>query len=232
MGRKPPALQRRIAAWLAANRVAAGVTQEALAARLGMATRNLQRIESGTQNLTLQTVERVAGALGVDTTALVPGVTDRAHAGPLGLHVVPGPEGGRTPLAVPVLSLRAAAGFARSGRVVDAIGWTLLPSDDPGRSFVAQVAGRSMEPLIPDRSWSVFRATPDVDVGTIALFELRQRGDPDGGGSYLVKRLAERGRDRLVLASLNPAFPRVELDERKAATLRVVARWVAVVARR
>lgn len=42
-----------------------GITQEALAAKLEIAPRNLQRIEAG-QNLTLKTLWRIGRALGVE----------------------------------------------------------------------------------------------------------------------------------------------------------------------
>ncbi len=42
-----------------------GLTQAELAERLGIALRNLQRIERGEQNLTIQTIVKVANALGV-----------------------------------------------------------------------------------------------------------------------------------------------------------------------
>ena len=47
-----------------------GLTQEELAEILGTAARNVQRIEGG-QNLTLATLERVAGALGVEPAELL-----------------------------------------------------------------------------------------------------------------------------------------------------------------
>jgi len=52
-----------------------GVTQEELAARLGMAVRGLQRIEAG-QNITLHTLARIASALDVrpDELLATPGV--------------------------------------------------------------------------------------------------------------------------------------------------------------
>jgi transcriptional regulator with XRE-family HTH domain len=42
-----------------------GLTQEALAERLRMDPNNLQRIELGRQNLTIRTLVRVSGCLGV-----------------------------------------------------------------------------------------------------------------------------------------------------------------------
>ncbi|WP_411280351.1 helix-turn-helix domain-containing protein, partial [Gemmatimonas sp.] len=51
---------RAVARRIAEVRRLAGITQEALAEQLGIALKNVQRIESGRQNLTLQTLARVA----------------------------------------------------------------------------------------------------------------------------------------------------------------------------
>ncbi len=242
MGRTPPAaaLQRRVAAWLASLRISAGVTQEELASKLGMATRNLQRLESGSQNLTLQTVERFARALGVSAEAAFPIVGDRHWHGPLDLQVVPSTDDGRRPRAVPLFSLEVGAGYARTGRATGAIGWTLLPEtsdtraagSSTDRAFIAQVTGRAMEPLIADRSWSLFSAASDVHEGAIGLFEIHRRRDPDDGGSFVVKRLTKRTRHATVLTSANPSFAPLTLESASGANVRAIARWLHVVATR
>lgn len=56
---------REVVGRLADVRRERGVTQEALAAKLKIAPRNLQRIEAG-QNLTLKTLWRIGRALGVE----------------------------------------------------------------------------------------------------------------------------------------------------------------------
>jgi HTH-type transcriptional regulator/antitoxin HipB len=66
-------LVQRVARKIAEVRAASGMTQEALAARLDIATKNVQRLESGRQNLTLKTIERVADALRVERAALLEG---------------------------------------------------------------------------------------------------------------------------------------------------------------
>lgn len=56
-------------------RQAAGLTQMAMAARLGVDLRGYQRAESGSANLTLRTLARLASALGVSPSGLL-GETD------------------------------------------------------------------------------------------------------------------------------------------------------------
>jgi transcriptional regulator with XRE-family HTH domain len=64
---------RRVAKRIVVERRAARMTQEQLAELLGTATRNVQRIESGAQNLTLITLSRVARALRVRPEQLIAG---------------------------------------------------------------------------------------------------------------------------------------------------------------
>jgi transcriptional regulator with XRE-family HTH domain len=64
---------RRVARRIATARRAAGMTQEQLASDLNTAVRNVQRIEGGTQNLTLRTIARIAAALGVTPEDLLRG---------------------------------------------------------------------------------------------------------------------------------------------------------------
>lgn len=221
-------LQTRVGARIAAVRESAGVTQEDLASRLGITARNVQRVEAGSQNLTLQTIERFVRAMGMDPNVVLTIPEGRLRGGPAQLHAVPDRGDGRAPTAVPILAIDVAAGYARSGRVPSALGWTLLSDRVDGRAFVTQVTGRSMEPLIPERSWSLFRAVDTISVGRIALFEVQLRGEADDR-AYVVKKLAERTRKRIVLASANPAFAATELDENRSGGVRIIAEWIRVV---
>src|SRR5690606_1014419 len=56
-------LVHRVAKRIASVRRERGLSQENLAAILGIAVKNLQRIESGKQNLSLATLERICAAL-------------------------------------------------------------------------------------------------------------------------------------------------------------------------
>jgi HTH-type transcriptional regulator/antitoxin HipB len=61
----------RVAKRIAQRRRDAGMTQEDLADSLNTAVRNVQRMESGAQNLTLGTLARIAKALGVEPEDLI-----------------------------------------------------------------------------------------------------------------------------------------------------------------
>jgi phage repressor protein C with HTH and peptisase S24 domain len=220
---RPADLQHLVAARLSALRRQQELTQDEAARRLGIALRNYQRMESGRQNLTLQTIEKVARALGVSALDVV---AIPAVRPPAGLHIIPS-AGDDIPDAVPVFDLDAAAGYARTGRAAGALGWTLLPDlARHDRPFVAQVTGASMEPLIPSGSWCLFSVAGAVDEGQVGLFELGGRGRPDDGGSYVVKRL-RRDHDRAALHSVNRTYAPIPVDDDD---VRCVARFVGVVA--
>lgn len=60
--------------------------------------------------------------------------------------------------------------------------------------FVAQVKGRSMEPLVPDGSWCLFASPVEGSrTGRTLLVQLRDAGDPEDGGRLTLKRFESRG---------------------------------------
>ena len=64
-------LRLTLGACVRAERKRRGLTQEALAERLGITSRYLGAVERGERNLTLDYVEALAGDLGVDTHSLL-----------------------------------------------------------------------------------------------------------------------------------------------------------------
>ncbi len=67
---KEASVRLRAAQQLASLRKKAGLTQKKLAARIAVPQQNVARIESGTQNMTMDLIERVADAMGYDTILL------------------------------------------------------------------------------------------------------------------------------------------------------------------
>ena len=63
-------LKRHVAARIAEIRRTQGWTQEVLAERLGVSLRYMQSVEAGTQNLTLETIAKVATALRISAVQL------------------------------------------------------------------------------------------------------------------------------------------------------------------
>jgi SOS-response transcriptional repressor LexA len=116
--------------------------------------------------------------------------------------------------------------------VPEEIGWTTVPgaSLKPG-TFVVRVSGKSMEPLIPNGSWCVFRLCPAGSrEGRFVLVQLGPDGAGENGGRFTVKKYhldktitADGWRhDRIQLRSLNLAFESIEIDAEDAGTLTIV----------
>jgi SOS-response transcriptional repressor LexA len=140
---------------------------------------------------------------------------------------------------VPLLTLKAAAGAFGAVQDVGAEEWVVPATSrrlGPGM-FVARVVGRSMEPLIPDGSWCLFRSPVGGSrQGKVVLVEHRDIADPETGGSYTVKRYrsvkaadAEGWRHvEIRLEPVNPAFEPIVLREPDEGEVRVVAELVEV----
>jgi len=235
-------LSMQVAKRIAYLRAAGGVTQDELARRLGIALKNLQRLESGRQNLTLASIERVAAALRVDWRDFFVGEfaglgtgarravsTARRLDGLAGPGRVIVPAGDEPPQqAVPVTTLTNAATRLRAGRAIEATAWVLLGrARSPEGAFIARILGGAMMPTVADGAWALF-APPDGRslVGRVVL--LSRTGNAEGGAQgYLLKRLASvepasGGKQRVTLQSDNPSFAPIVLEVRNLDDLRVV----------
>ncbi|MBN1830417.1 MAG: HsdR family type I site-specific deoxyribonuclease [Deltaproteobacteria bacterium] len=154
------------------------------------------------------------------------------------LRVVPN-EGDKYRTCVPLYSLKAAAGNFGAIQNVEPDGWVRFESGRqlrPGM-FVAQVAGKSMEPRIPDSAYCLFK-TPVTGTrqGKIVIVQLRDEVDPESGERYTVKRYqsekteSEEGwrHTRIVLRPENQDFEPIVLTESDEGKLQVVAELVQV----
>jgi SOS-response transcriptional repressor LexA len=142
---------------------------------------------------------------------------------------------------VPLIDLKIAAGSFGDDQEPEFDSWVEINASRPLQRgmFVAQVTGRSMEPLIPDGAFCLFqRKAPALRDGMIAAVQLHGLEDPEHGGRYTVKKLAvttERDpatgemRRRTILEPLNPECrPIVVSDE--SDDIRLVAEFVEVLA--
>jgi transcriptional regulator with XRE-family HTH domain len=209
-----------------------GLTQAQFGEKLGIAQKNVHRLESGTQNLTLRTIEKVAAALDVDVDDLWRAATTAPFLHDA--HIALASSSQLAPRPVPVFGIAAAAGFARDGQLADVLGWALLDQPVDERHFIARIDGDSMQPTIPDGTWALFRrsGTPPVS-GAVVLVELDRDVD---GGRYLVKRLRALKRDEphratITLDSDNDDYEPIVLRAKSDDDVRIVAEFVEVVAR-
>jgi SOS-response transcriptional repressor LexA len=135
---------------------------------------------------------------------------------------------------LPKYSLRAAAGKFLENDAIEEEGWIEAPEDLRLTSdmFVAEIAGHSMEPRIPDGSLCVFRyGVVGSRTGRLVLAEQR---DGTGDNRYAVKRYrsdtTEAGKS-ITLESLNHDYPDWLLDpdpDSDGAKYRIIAEFVRV----
>ena len=166
----------------------------------------------------------------------------RAQARAAGLRLVssPSPEE-RYATCVPLVPLKAAAGAFGEPQIITDDGdfeWIAVESRRlaPGM-FVAQVVGQSMEPVIPDGSWCLFRAPVEgTRQGKTVLVQLHDSIDPETGQRYTVKRYgsqkAQAGdswqHTRITLRPANPDYEPIVLIDTGEATLKVIAELLEV----
>jgi transcriptional regulator with XRE-family HTH domain len=239
----PDDLRYLVARRVVELRMARGLRQEDLAAKLGILTKNLQRLEGGKQNMELDTLAELARALNVEPQALLqrpgsglPWLPDGGTSSLTKALASKGwtsvdPDQPRPRDAVALLTLRAAASPPLPNEETEKLAWLLPPKDGPKPSaewFVAQVIGSSMEPVIPSRSLCLFRPVRGNDyVGRIVLVQHRQLADPDTGGSYAVKRVAKltqtEGGFVVVLKSENGRYKPITIAASSDAELQPIA---------
>ena len=152
--------------------------------------------------------------------------TQRETTGPLPptLRLVDPPAEQRYVTCLPLVPLEAAAGAFSDVQHVedDDFDWVTVESGHRLRRgmFVAQVVGKSMEPMIPDGACCLFRAPVEgTRQGKIVLVRMRDDTDPESGQRYTVKRYgSEKAADgdawrhtRISLSPINPDFQPIVL---------------------
>jgi type I restriction enzyme R subunit len=143
---------------------------------------------------------------------------------------------------VPLVPLKAAAGSFSDPQAVeeDEVDWVAVSVKRPlsRGMFVAQVTGHSMEPLIPDGSYCLFRApVTGTREGKVVLVGSRGIADPETGGKFTVKQYSsEKTQDgeggwrhtKVVLSPSNPAYQPIVILGPDVEEVRVIAELVEV----
>jgi DUF2075 family protein len=165
----------------------------------------------------------------------------------VGPRIEPTPSGKRFVEWLPVYDLEAAAGDFGPSVAADCIGWVQTPAGmkTDERYFVSQVLGQSMEPLIPDGSYCVFRRdVAGSRSGKVLLVQHWAISDPETGGSYTVKEYrslkvedSEAGSDpgwkhtAIQLVPKNKEFRSIWVNPDQAEEVRVVAEFMGLLSR-
>jgi hypothetical protein len=143
---------------------------------------------------------------------------------------------------VPLVPLKAAAGAFGEPQSFQEGDWDWVAIETHHRlrvgMFVAQVAGKSMEPAIPDGSYCLFSApVTGSRQGRTVLVQLRDDKDPETGERYTVKRYesekvtASDGTWRHLKISLKPnnaGFAPIELTCDDEGSVQVIAEMLEV----
>ena len=160
-----------------------------------------------------------------------------------GLRIVEGRPEERYVTCVPLVPLAIAAGAFGEPRSVEAEeDWKWVEVGGGRRlrpgMFVARIAGRSMEPAIPDGAHGLFRApVRGTRQGKTVLVQLRDATDPETGARYTVKRYeSEKAGDGdswrhagITLQPNNPDFQPIVLTGADEGEVAVVAELVDLV---
>lgn len=140
---------------------------------------------------------------------------------------------------LPLYSLRAAATRFGEDAEVEELGWLRAPEGlrlTEGM-FIAQVVGRSMEPLIPDGSYGIFRA-PVIGSRHGKRLLIQEIQSAGSASAFTIKRYTSKKsknpeydwqNEAIRLEPLNPEFASFELNpDEFAARYRVIAEFVQI----
>ena len=141
---------------------------------------------------------------------------------------------------LPLYSIRAACGYFGEGELVDESGWMKVESMGKlnRNMFIVQAVGHSMEPLIHDGDYCVFRANPAGSrQGKIILAEHHNYYDPDYAGSYSIKIYTSKksfdeegnwAHEEILLLPKNSIYSPIVIEEENADEFRIVGEFIGV----
>lgn len=142
---------------------------------------------------------------------------------------------------LPLYSIKAACGYFGDGDNVEEEGWVRV--EGVGRlnrnMYVVQAVGDSMEPLIKDGDYCVFRSNPAGSrQGKVILAQHHSKYDPEYSGSYSIKTYTSRKsfdedgnwiHEEIVLQPRNSAYDPIIINEDDAEDFRIVGEFVGKV---
>ncbi len=139
---------------------------------------------------------------------------------------------------LPVYSIKAACGYFGDGEEVSEEGW--MKVEGMGRlnrnMFIVRAKGHSMEPLISDGDYCVFRANPAGSRnGKIMLVQHHSYYDSDNAGAYSIKEYQSRKsydefgtwhHEEITLLPKNPDYDPIIINAEDAEDFRVVGEYI------
>lgn len=142
---------------------------------------------------------------------------------------------------LPLYSINAACGYFGEGEIVEEMGWMRV--EGLGKinrnMFIVQAVGNSMEPIIEDGDYCVFRANPAGSrQGKIVLVEHHNYYDADYSGSYSIKiynskksydEFGNWQHEEIVLQPRNKSYSPIVLEETESDEFRIVGEYVGKV---
>jgi len=140
---------------------------------------------------------------------------------------------------LPFYTLEAACGAFGESVSAEPSGWIKIHT---GKTlsrdmFVTRVKGNSMEPLIYDGDYCMFRKYGGGSrSGKIVLVQSSDIEDPETGGQYTVKKYTSEKEipndetwrhTRILLKPLNPEFEPIVFDKREIEDFKIIAEFIA-----
>ncbi|MCK9614425.1 MAG: DUF2075 domain-containing protein [Candidatus Omnitrophica bacterium] len=141
---------------------------------------------------------------------------------------------------LPVYSLEVAAGNFGQAMSSEEEGWikTDIGKKLDKRMFVARVVGHSMEPLIPEGRYCIFRwGVEGTRQNKIVLVQHNSIADPDTGGKYTVKKYTSKKKivdgvawehEAIKLLPLNTAYKPIDIPNSEEGSFIVIAEFIKV----
>lgn len=139
---------------------------------------------------------------------------------------------------LPLYSLKAACGHFGQGEEVTTKGWIKIPEriHRDQSLFVVQAIGDSMEPVISEGDYCIFRANPQgTRQGKIVLTQHFSVPEPETGGSYTIKEYysekiinkdATWSHTKILLKSLNSKYSPIVIDEASAEDFKIIGELI------
>lgn|SRR5574344_252491 len=142
---------------------------------------------------------------------------------------------------LPLYSIKAACGYFGEGEIVDELGW--IKVDNLGKlnrnMCIVQAVGHSMEPIINDKDYCIFRANPAGSrQGKIVLTQHRNTYDADNAGGYSIKiytsrksynEFGEWKHDEIILEPKNKDYNSIIIQEEESDDFRVIGEFIGIV---